>query len=316
MNPKPTMFIGSSSEGKHIADAIHANLERDIETTVWDKNIFLPSEGFLESLVKAVNRFDFGVFVLSRDDAAVIRKEEVSVARDNVIFEAGMFAGKLGRERVSLVVPDDGEKLRLPTDLLGTTTLFYNGLRQDDNWEAATLTACNKIKTAAKKLGGIKASRGIVAYGDNVVLMTCNGSYVQVAPTESGTLTANSRVFGEWDALEVVSAAGAVSGRSVKFGDRIGLKVLKSNQYVGANLNGQSKELTSCVSVLDSYETFIVTPTLKKRNDGDDVLYGVSFALRADNNHYIAYKPDDTQTFCATAPHIGSWERLMFVEPG
>lgn len=265
--------------------------------------------------MNAVNRFDFGVFVLSRDDAAVIRKEEVSVARDNVIFEAGMFAEKMGRERVFLVAPHDGKKLHLPTDLLGTTTLFYDGLRQDNNWEAATLTACNKIREAAKILGGIKAGRGIVAYGDRVVLTTFDGFYVQVDPNEQGWLRATSRHINEWDRFEVVSATGAMPGRSVKFGDRIGLKANRNNQYVGANVDSEDKEITTCALALASCETFIVTPAHERSNNGDDVAYGASFALKAANDHYIAYRPDDTQTFWAAAPNIGDWERLMFVEP-
>jgi len=321
MNPRPTLFIGSSSEAKYVATAIQSNLWQDIQTTIWDQDVFSATQGTLESLVKAVNDFDFGVLVLSREDVAIIRDQKVDVVRDNVIFEAGMFIGKLGRERVFLVVPHDGVSLHLPTDLLGTTTLFYDAQRSDDNWKAATAPPCEEIKTAVKKLGGIKASKGVVAYGDSVVLTTFDGSYVHVEANEQGTLKADSKEFSKWTKFEVVSATGAIKGRSVKFGDKVGLKSLTNNRYVGVNYNeNQEKLINAWVPKLNIWETFVVQPANLNYSNGDVLPYGASFALLSDENKsagsgYVAYKPVDTQTFWAAATQIGDWERLRFVEP-
>jgi len=319
MNSKPTMFIGSSSEGLQIARAMHSNLRRDVEVTVWPDDVFKPTKGTLESLAEAVNRFDFAAFVLSGDDAATIRKQELTVVRDNVALEAGMFIGKLGRTRVFLVVPSelpDDKKLHLPTDLLGTTTLDYEATRSDNNWKAATASACEDIKGVANELGGMKTSIGIVAYGDAVTLATFDGSYVQVDSSEPGILTATSRETGAWDRVQVCSATGSLAGRSVKFGDSIGLKVLKSEKYVGANLNGENKELTACALELDTYETFLVTPTQQGCNIGDSLLYGASFALKAHNRLYVLHKVDtDAKELWAEIAKPEVWERFMFVEP-
>ena len=192
MNLRPTLFIGSSSEAKIVAAAVQANLWQDIEITVWDQNVFQTTKGTLEALVDAVNTFDYGVFVLSREDAATIREQKYDVVRDNVIFEAGLFIGKLGRERVFLIVPHDNKSLHLPTDLLGTTTLSYDAQRSDNNWKAATSPLCEEIKVVVKKYGGIKSDKGVVAYGDSVVITTFDGSYVQVEADEKGTLKARS----------------------------------------------------------------------------------------------------------------------------
>jgi predicted nucleotide-binding protein len=40
LNMKPKTFIGSSTEAIHIAEAIHAELQKDVECTVWTHGVF------------------------------------------------------------------------------------------------------------------------------------------------------------------------------------------------------------------------------------------------------------------------------------
>ena len=95
---RPRLFVGSSSEGLEVANAIQENLDDDAEVTVWTQGFFEPSRGTLETLVGALSGFDFGVFVLSGDDLLTLREEEQRVVRDNVTFEMGLFVGSLGRQ--------------------------------------------------------------------------------------------------------------------------------------------------------------------------------------------------------------------------
>jgi predicted nucleotide-binding protein len=67
---KPKLFIGSSTEGKPIADAIHAVLYKEVECTVWTEGVFQLSEYQLQSLMRQVRASQFGVFVFSSDDVA------------------------------------------------------------------------------------------------------------------------------------------------------------------------------------------------------------------------------------------------------
>jgi hypothetical protein len=108
-------------------------------------------------LIDLLEENDFGLFILAPDDVAAIRDKVVLTVRDNVIFELGLFIGRMGSERCFLVVPK-GEELHLPTDLLGITPATFDPERQDGNLVAALGPACNRIRKSVKKLGSISAS--------------------------------------------------------------------------------------------------------------------------------------------------------------
>lgn len=154
---KPRIFIGSSVEGLSVAYAIQQNLTHDAEATVWDQGVFDLSKTTIESLIKVVDESDFGVFVFSPDDVTRMRGADLNSIRDNVIFEYGLFTGRLGRDRVFFVKPE-GYDLHLPTDLLGITPGIYNPKREDGRLQAATGPACNQIREAMKKLPIISSS--------------------------------------------------------------------------------------------------------------------------------------------------------------
>jgi tetratricopeptide (TPR) repeat protein len=76
--------------------------------------------------------------------------------RDNVIFELGLFIGKLGRERVFIIIPQNNEKLHIPSDLLGINPGKYETSRTDNNLQSATASFCNQFRTAINFLGNFK----------------------------------------------------------------------------------------------------------------------------------------------------------------
>jgi hypothetical protein len=148
---KPRVFIGSSSEGLEVANALQSNLENDGDVTVWTQDVFRPSEFILESLLKQLDAADFGIFVFSPDDTVVSRGVEQAAVRDNVIFEVGLYVGRLGRDRCFIVFPR-GSHPKLPSDLLGVTTMNYDGARPDGRLEAALGPASGKIRSALRLL--------------------------------------------------------------------------------------------------------------------------------------------------------------------
>ena len=149
---KPRLFIASSKEAVDIASAVHANLQRTLEVTVWTHGLVKPSTTPLQSIWDESDTFDFALFLMSPDDVVLMRDLEQPAARDNVIFELGLFVGRLGVERCFLLVPQDGA-LHLPTDLVGLTPLEYETGRADDNWRASTGPASMGIQAAVGRLG-------------------------------------------------------------------------------------------------------------------------------------------------------------------
>ena len=152
MNPR--LFIGSSAESLTVAYAIQEVLEKDMDCTVWNQNVFELSGSTLDSLINSAKKdYDAAAFVFAAEDRAWIRHAEVSITRDNVIFELGLFMGILGKENVYFIVPR-GTQLHLPTDLLGITYADYDPKRP--NIQAAVGAACNKIRTQVGKANSRK----------------------------------------------------------------------------------------------------------------------------------------------------------------
>lgn len=148
---RPAVFVGSSSEGLDVAREVAVHLERDAEVTVWNEGVFSLGTSFLEALMGALDRFDFAVVVLTPDDLTINRDAERFSARDNVLFELGLFMGRLGRSRTFIVFnADDG--IRIPSDLAGIMAATYHN-RADGNLRAALGVPCTLVRTAMRDLG-------------------------------------------------------------------------------------------------------------------------------------------------------------------
>jgi tetratricopeptide (TPR) repeat protein len=156
---KPRAFVGSSVEGLPVAYAVQQNLLHDAEITVWDQGVFELSATTIESLTKAISSTDFGIFVFSPDDTVRMRGNEAKSVRDNVLFELGLFIGKLGRDRVFFLIPSTSPPL-IPSDLVGITPAKYETSRTDGSMQAATGPACHQIRQAIGSLGPLNPLEG------------------------------------------------------------------------------------------------------------------------------------------------------------
>jgi hypothetical protein len=152
---KPTLFIASSVEGLSVADAVNANLDHDIQCTLWRNGTFKLGSGSLTDLITKSSAVDFAVFVFTPDDLTTIRNKEVATARDNVVFELGLFIGAIGMDRCYIVKPR-GVDMHLPSDLLGITTADYAADRSDNDIASALNAACTKIKARVAELGPLR----------------------------------------------------------------------------------------------------------------------------------------------------------------
>ncbi len=149
---KPRIFVGSSTEGLPVAEALQVGLEYDAEVTVWSQGVFGLSSGTLETLVTTAKEFDFAVLVLTPDDMVLSRGQGKPAARDNVLFELGLFMGSFGRHRTFIVHPRVAD-MHLPSDLAGITTATSDPARRDGDLQAAVGPACTKVKRAVRDHG-------------------------------------------------------------------------------------------------------------------------------------------------------------------
>jgi hypothetical protein len=188
---KPKVFIGSSREGVAIANAIHSNLTREAECTVWANGVFQLSANVLVDLIRVLRESDFGVFVFAPDDLIVMREQTNLAVRDNVIFELGLFIGRLGAERCFFLVPEDSSDLRLPSDLAGINPGVYESNRRDGNLMAALNPACMQI--------GVQMSR-LKAFQDAVAVTPAQRDQIEDMPraiTRSTTKKKPSQIEDE-----------------------------------------------------------------------------------------------------------------------
>lgn len=143
---KTKIFLASSEKSFSVAKALEEELsELFLEIIPWKKlGVFKLSEHTMESLEKIVNECDFGIFILGSDDLLVKDLHFYDVARDNVIFELGLFFGKVGRKRSYMLRPAN-VKIEEPSDLKGITWASYQ-IKGSNSYDLTD--ACSKIKNA------------------------------------------------------------------------------------------------------------------------------------------------------------------------
>jgi predicted nucleotide-binding protein len=146
------VFIVSSVESLPIAHAIQNALEHDpFIVTVWTDGVFRATQYTLSSIEEAIDDSDFAIAIAHADDMTSSRGKEWPSPRDNVIFELGLFMGRLGMARAIMMEPRE-EKVKLPSDMAGVTTIPYTWEPGKDS-AARMAPACNKLRDYIKSLG-------------------------------------------------------------------------------------------------------------------------------------------------------------------
>lgn len=121
-------------------------MSSEYSVVVWNQGtVFGLGNTTLEALEAAVLEYHFAIFIFTPDDELQSRGKVKTVARDNVLFELGMFVGKLGRKKAFVIHPGNGA-ISLPSDLSGVTTASYEPTER--NLAAALGPVANQIRTA------------------------------------------------------------------------------------------------------------------------------------------------------------------------
>lgn len=150
-NEIPEVFIGCTAEEIEIANTLQSGFSHDkFSPVVWTNKVFGGSKTPIESLMKQLESTDFAILVMGANDNIESRGESLEAPRDNVIFELGLFIGKLGRERV-FMVKGRGVNLKIPTDLLGVNIIEYS--EHGKNLDAKLGPVCTEIRKIIQEMG-------------------------------------------------------------------------------------------------------------------------------------------------------------------
>lgn len=154
MVTRSKVFIASSSEGLNVAEKVQSlllgELKQQAEVELWNR-AFDMTATYIESLETAMAHADFAILILTPDDVTISRQIETSAPRDNLIFELGLFMGRLGRSRC-FIVQENTAGLKLPSDLLGVHSATFVH-PSDGNWKATLDLTCALIAERVIKLG-------------------------------------------------------------------------------------------------------------------------------------------------------------------
>jgi len=187
---KPRIFIGSSTEGLDIANYILSEMKNDFECILWnDGEVFGENTSYLDSLLKAASMFDFGILLATKDDKTFKRLKHFDVPRDNIVFEFGLFIGRLGKNR-AFVIQENG--LELPSDLLGNQISSFE--KENDFTHSKSLkNVIERLKKIIKEKYrqqelGLLPSTGIaIGCFNNFILRVCNFLFENEEVTINGT---------------------------------------------------------------------------------------------------------------------------------
>lgn len=124
------IFLGSSTEAHEkglLLDIARIVEECKMIPVRWNQSpsIFKAGKFTLENLEEMISRerIDAAIFIYSSDDRTWYRGKKTNKPRDNVIFEHGLFSGKLGRYNSIIIKYGNVD---IPTDLSGITYIDFS----------------------------------------------------------------------------------------------------------------------------------------------------------------------------------------------
>ena len=196
-------------------------LRQDVKVDVWDEGVFGLGNSYLEDLLKAVETYDFAVFIFAPDDLTTMRAKRRASVRDNVVFELGLFMGRLGRHRSFWLVPRGKDEPKIPSDLDGISRANFE---TSPSKRAESLAmACRKVRDEVRKQGRrsdanydevenprvlCAASTQWASFGFEDDIAALRGAFgrqqVRVEPALEGTALAQLLTQGEWPIVHLV----------------------------------------------------------------------------------------------------------------
>jgi CRP/FNR family cyclic AMP-dependent transcriptional regulator len=149
---KIRIFVICSTEALPVARLVGRSFSHDpFDVIIWSEGVFKVTSYTLQTLEDEVDKADFAIAIAHADDVSTCRGMDWPVPRDNVVFELGLFMGRLGRQR-AILMENREDKVKLPSDMAGVTTISYRYQPGADEL-ALIAPACDELRSYVKTLG-------------------------------------------------------------------------------------------------------------------------------------------------------------------
>jgi hypothetical protein len=141
-NNRPSIFIASTTEAikKKTPQKIKEYFAKEADVDLWSENIFTAEKSYLSVLLNRASFYDYGIILLTPEDQGIIRGTKYKVPRDNLLFELGLFMGRIGSNRAFMIAE---ETVKILSDFEGIDIAKYS---MKDKSNASLEAACAKLK--------------------------------------------------------------------------------------------------------------------------------------------------------------------------
>src|SRR5262245_55510243 len=174
---KPRLFIGSSTEALPIAKFVKDSLNDVAECIIWNEKVFGINKSYFDTLLEVPNLNDYAILIASKDDKTESKSKMFESPRDNVIFEFGLFLGRLGKRKVFII---EEEGVKLPSDIYGIEIpKFTRGAKQVNS--KSLVACCERLKEEITKKEDVfiytllPSTALAQGYFNNFVKQVCQG---------------------------------------------------------------------------------------------------------------------------------------------
>jgi len=128
--------------------------DRNFRPLVWDEGLLQQNESIFDGLLRLSTEVEYGVFIWGASDvtigSTVTSGQPIPAARDNVVFETGLFLGALGKEKTFMVV-DRSMPIKIPSDFDGIMRTYYDGSALGTYDRPAVRKACDEIESTIRQ---------------------------------------------------------------------------------------------------------------------------------------------------------------------
>jgi hypothetical protein len=179
---KSKIFIASSRRTLLLAEKLRDELSTEFcEARLWsEEGRRQPGATIIEMLESATEQYDFAAIILAKDDVITGGEGETLKARDNCVFEAGLFMAAIGRRRCFLV--NSVRQSDLPSDLNGIISLPF---QEPANLEDRRACA-DAIKIVGTQLKDVIQTEGPCAFHARLPLLSVDEMFRREQPLSDG----------------------------------------------------------------------------------------------------------------------------------